>query len=833
MSTLLQDLKYGIRMLAKNPGFTAVAVLTLALGIGANTAIFSLLDAVLLRRLPVRDARQLVLFGQGRASGSTDGFPNESMQLFSYPFYREFRQKNLVFSEVTAVDSIMFGTHGRVADGANFEKINAELVSGTFFNTLGVNPVLGRFLTDADDQTPGGHPIAVASYSWWQRRLRRDPAAVGKTVTIRSTTYTIIGVAPPEFFGVIVGQSPDLWIPLAMEKEMSPGWNGLDNNLFQSLYVLARRKLGIDMEQASANTNLLFKQILHEYAGPKPSRKQLDNIQHAQIELTPAAEGLSRLRRQFSSPLEILMAVVALVLLIACANIANLLLARATTRQREIAIRMSVGGGRWRVVRQLLTESVLLASLGAVAGVLSAWWASSLLVRLVSGGSEVVPIHVGPDARVLGFTLVVTMLTAILFGAVPAVRAAQLELAPSLKEGRGAIPAQSRSWLSRGLIVGQVALSLVLLFGAGLFLRSLVNLMNVETGFDKHNVLVMGVDPSGAGYQQDARLDSMMERVEERVCALPGIRAASFAFFVFSGGSWTDGVTVPGRPDSPDDPEVDHNIVGPQYLQAMGMPIVLGRDLSLKDTAAASKVAFINEFMARTYFPGLSPIGHTFSVGKDAEYQNVQVVGVVKNAKYMRLNEEPMPAAFYPHAQHPGFRFNFVVRTTRDPKLAGSEIRKAIADIDPTLPVGEVRTLSQVVDDSVLNRRLVAQLSTFFGGVAVFLACIGIYGLMSYAVTRRTNEFGIRLALGAARRHILWMVLREALWLVLTGVTIGVLLAAAASRLAISLLFGLRFYDPLSMGLATAALVGVAFCAGYLPARRATKVDPMVALRYE
>jgi predicted permease len=818
----------------KNPGFTAVAVLTLALGIGANTAIFSLLHAVLLRSLPVHEPNQLVLFGKGRASGSTNGFPSESMQLFSYPFYREFRKKNQAFSAVTAVDSIMFSTHGRVADGTNFEKINAELVSGTFFNTLGVNPILGRALTDADDLTPGGHPVAVASYSWWQRRLRRDPAAVGKTVTIRSTAYTIIGVAPPEFFGVIVGQSPDLWIPLAMEKEISPGWNGLANNLFQSLYVFARRKPGISMEQAGADTNLLFKQILHQYAGPKPSREQLDGIRHALIEVTPASTGLSHLRQRFSASLKLLMAVVALVLLIACANVANLLVARATTRQREIAVRMSMGAGHWRLVRQLLTESVLLALLGGVAGVLSAWWGSSLLVRLVSSGIEVVPIRVSPDARVLGFTLVITMLTAILFGGAPALRAARLELAPSLKEGRGAIPAQSCSWLSRSLVVGQVALSLVLLVGASLFLRSLVNLMNVETGFDRHNVLVMGIDPSGAGYQQDARLDRMMEQAEERVSALPGIRAASFAFFVFNGGGWTDGVTVPARPDRPDDPDVDHNIVGPQYLEAMGVPILLGRGLSLKDSAAAPKVAVINELMARTYFPGVSPIGRTFSVGTaEAQWHNVQVVGVVKNAKYMNLNEEPMPAAFYPHAQHPGFRFNFVVRTASDPKLALPEIRKAIAAIDPNLPVFDVATLSQLVDDSVLNRRLVAQLSTFFGGVAVFLACIGIYGLMAYAVTRRTNEFGIRLALGAARQHILWMVLREALWLVLAGVAIGVLLAPVAGRLAISLLFDLKSYDPLSIGLAAVALIGVALSAGYLPARRATRVEPMVALRYE
>jgi predicted permease len=834
VSTLLQDVRFGLRMLAKTPGFTAVAVLTLALGIGANTAIFSLLDAVLLRNLPVREPDQLILFGKGQGSGSVRALPSGSTQLFSYPFYREFRQKNEVFSEVTAIDSLTFGTHGRVAGSANFEKIETELVSGTFFNTLGVNPILGRVLTDADDQTAGGHPVAVASYSWWQRRFGKDPSAVGKTVAIRSTVYTIIGVAPPEFFGAIVGQSPDVWIPLAMEEEISPGWNGLDKNLFQSLYVIARLKQGISMERASANTNLLFKEILQEYAGPQPSPEQFDKIQHAMIELTPVATGLSHLRRQFSSPLKLLMAVVALVLLIVCANVANLLLARAAIRQREIAVRMSMGAGPWRLVRQLLTESVMLASLGAVAGVTLAAWGSNLLLRLVSSGSEVVPIRVSPDAQVLGFTLAITMLTAILFGAAPAFRATRLELAPSLKEGRGAVFAPARNWLSRGLIVGQVALSLVLLVGAGLFLRSLVNLMNVDTGFNKQNVLLMEIDASAAGYQEDARLESTMEKVEERVSSLHGIRAASFASFVFNEGGWTTGVTVPGRSISDNDPDVDHSIVGPQYLEAMGMPILLGRSLDPRDTAASPKVGVINETMARKYFPGDSPLGRTFAIGKAAEWQNIEVVGVVKDAKYMEIAEEPLPAAFYPHSQHRrGFLFNFVARYTGDPKLAMAEIRRAVADIDPNLPVGEVTTLTQVVDDSVVNHRLVAQLSTFFGVLAVFLACIGIYGLMSYAVTRRTNEFGIRMALGAARQDILWMVLREALWLVLVGVAIGVPLASAAGRLAASLLFGLKPNDPLCLGLAMLAIIAVALFAGYLPARRATKVDPMVALRYE
>jgi len=395
---LWRDIRFGLRMLARNRVSTAAAIVTLALGIGANTAIFSLLNAVLLRNLPVQQPRELALFGEAQGMGSMDEFPKASLQLFSYPFFREFRQKNQVFFDVAAVSSILFTTHGRVAGGANLEKIGAELVSGSYFHTFGVNPILGRTLSDADDQHPGAHPVAVASFSWWQRRMAQDPAILGKTITIGHTVYSIIGVAPPEFFGVTVGQSPDVWIPLAMEKEISPGWNGLEKNLFQSLYVIGRRKPGVTMEQAGANTNLLLQQIIHEYAGPQPSVKQVEDMQHARIDLTPAATGLTHLRQAFSAPLAILMGVVALVLLIACANVANLLLARASARQREIAVRMSIGARRSRLIRQLLVESALMGLTGAALGVLLASAASRLLLVMVSTGSETLPISVAPDA---------------------------------------------------------------------------------------------------------------------------------------------------------------------------------------------------------------------------------------------------------------------------------------------------------------------------------------------------------------------------------------------------------------------------------------------------
>jgi predicted permease len=835
---MFQDLRYGMRMLRTQPGFTLVAVLSLALGIGANTAIFSLLDAVLLRSLPVQEPDRLVLFGKGEGIGLTNSFPNGSSDLFSYPFYRQMRQRNEVFTEVGALLSIPWSVHGIVnsgGTGGEAEQMDAQLVSGAYFSTLGVNAILGRTISDADDQTTGGHPVVVVSHAWWERRLGGDPAAIGKTITIDKTTYTIIGVAPREFFGTTVGQAPDIWAPLAMGGQMPPMyWDGRNEPLFQSLNLIARLKPGASAAQASAAVNLQFKQFLQETAGAQASPERLQAIQRASIELTPAGRGLSELRREFSLSLRILMAVVGVVLLIACANIANLLLARATARQKEFAVRLSLGASRARLVRQMLTESVLLASLGGLAGVMLAWWGSRLLILMASAEAEALPIDVTPNARILGFTLLVSLLSALIFGIAPALRAARLEPNSSLKGGRGGTQAASQSALGKTLVVAQVALSLLLLVGAGLFVRTLINLQNVPTGFNQQNVLLFKIDTATSGAPEGPRRAALFREVEEKVKVTPGVEAASFAFVIFNQGAWT----TPAFTREQNLPEgtsrvVRNNNVGPDYFNAMGIPLRLGRGFGLQDTDKSQKVAVISETMAQRFFPNDSPLGKRFGIAGPNSAGQIEIVGVVKDAKSISLTEQSRPMAYYPHAQGSGFLSNLVVRHSGSPEAVIPQIRQAIRQVNANLPVDEVVTLSEHVGRSLVQQKLVARLASFFGLLALLLACVGLYGVLSYAVARRTNEIGVRMALGAQPGNVLWLVLREALALVIGGVVIGLLAALFATRLVGALLFGLKPTDPLTLAGAAVLLIGVGILAGYLPARRAARIDPMAALRDE
>ena len=840
LESIVQDVRYGLRQLGKSPGFAIIAIVSLALGIGANTAIFTLLNALLLRPLPVRDPGQLLLFGDGKAAGSTESVPDESWRLFSYSFFHDFGQKDTSFSGIAAVDSTQFATKASIA-GAAYETTYINLVSGSYFSVLGVPAALGRTIEESDDKVYGAGPVAVASYSWFQRHLNGDPSALGKIIRIQSHNYTLVGVARPGFYGVTIGQSTDLWIPLSMEKAFSrPGWNGLGDKLFQSLYLVGRLNPGVTAAQAGAETNLLFKRIVRSYLGPQPSQKHLDDLAHASIQLTPGGQGVSPLRYAFSLPLNVLMGIVALVLLIACANIANMLLARGVARTREVAVRLALGASRWRIVFQLLIESTLLAFLGAAAGVALAWKASTMLLHMATPGPDPVPLNLAPDLRVLGFTLGVTALTSILFGTLPAFRAANLEFTSSLKDGRGSSSVSTRGALARSLIVGQVALSVLLLLVATLFVRSLIHLSNVDTGFDEHNAFLFTLDSSSANLSHgtdEIRSVRLQEQIEERVRTISGVQSDSFAFFAFHDGGWSDRVLFQGVPRTPANGEsVSMNITGNGFFSAMGIPLIEGRTFNSEDQQNSPKVAVINQTMAHRFFPNSSPIGHRFAIGETPDHPGeIEVIGVVKDAKYFTLDEGSLMAAYFPCTQSPGFFGNFVVRYAPGANRQEiiSRVRHSIADINPNIFVNSVSSLQEQVGRSLATQSLIAQLSSFFGILAVFLACIGIYGLLSYTVARRTSELGIRLALGAQSHTLLWMILRECILLLVLGIAIGIPIALGSTRILEGLLYQLSPLDPTAIAIAIGAVACTIVAAAWLPAHRATKIDPMQALRTE
>jgi predicted permease len=831
LESFVQDIAYGSRAMLRSPALTIVSLLSLALGIGANTAIFSLLNAVMLRSLPVRDPAQLILLGKGNTSGITDDFART--QLYSYPFYRQMREQNQVFSDTAAIFSMTNDVHGFVEGRTESEPMSVQLVSGTYFTTLGVRAFVGRTLNDADDNSEGDHPVAVISYAWWKRSLARDPNILNRKVKLGATTYNIIGIAPPEFFGTKVGEAPDMWVPLSMVKEVPPNYGGYKDNFSESLLIMARLNPGISVSKATSDVNLLFRQILLGFPDAKLSQENLQKLDKTKVPLTPMATGLSSLRRQFSEPLQILMAVVALVLLIACANIANLLLARSTARSRELAVRQALGARRTRIIRQLITESLLLALAGGALGVALASVANRLLLRMVSGGLDTIPLDVSIDTGLLLFTLAVTIATALIFGTIPAFRGTRLQLTDTLKAGRGPQGTSGKNPLAKTLVISQVALSLVLMVGAGLFLRSLVNLNHVDTGFNKENVLRLEIDSSSAEYTPgEPREVALNQQIEERVSALPNVKAASFSAFTFHEGSWNSNVVVPGM-NIDEDINVKHNVVGVGYFATMQIPLLAGRNFSPSDTSSSQTVAIISEHTAKALFPLGNPIGRHYRLGDNKPENDVIVIGVAKDVKFNDLAEEPVNLDYFPYTQHPWSFGDFEVRYTGRFAAVAAAVQQTIHSIDRNLPITRVTTLDEQVARSITNQRLVAQLSAFFGLLAVFLSCIGIYGVMSYVVTRRTNEIGIRMSLGAGRSNMLWMVLREILILVSIGVVIGIPVTLAGDRLVSKMLFGLRPSDPVTLVGATTILLIVAAIAGYLPARRASLVDPMVALRYE
>jgi predicted permease len=832
IESVLQDCRYAVRMLLRSPVLSVVAVLTLALGIGANTAIFSFLDAVLLRSLPVRDPQRLVKLGVEDWGGTTDSFA--CTELYSYPFYRQFQRDNQVFSDTAAILSMTNQVHGFVDDRKQSELINVQIVSGTYFQTLGVGPQIGRVIDENDDGTEGAHPVLVISHSFWKHRLGGDAAVLEHKLKLGNTIFNIVGVAPAEFFGTKVGEAPDAWAPLSMLESIPPGWKGRTENFSESLYILGRLKPGISLEEATANTNVLFPQILHSFPDAKLSQNNLERLARTRVPLKSLTRGVSDLRNAYSEPLKVLMVIVALILLIACANIANLLLARSTSRARELAVRQALGAARIRLIRQLLTESGVLALAGAALGIAFAALANRLLLHMISSGPETIPLDVSLNLRLLAFTFVVTVFTAVLFGTLPALRATRLELNSSLKSSRGTSSQKARTPIAKALVISQVALSLVLTVGAFLFLRTLNNLSRIDTGFDKQNVLRLDIDSSSTGYKDDdPRFKALLRDIEARVSSLPGVEAASFSAFTFAQGSWNSAIIVPGMPFNRK-VDVKHNIVGNDYFKVMRIPLIAGRQFGPQDIPTSQRVAIISQAMAENLFPAGSPIGRTYSIGSPDGMEapvEKQVIGIAKDV--MRVVEERDYIDYLPYTQQDWAFGDFEVRYTGNFATVAAQVQQTIHAIDRTLPISNVTTLDDEVARSYSNQTIVAQLSTFFGIVAVFLSCIGLYGIMSYLVSRRTGEIGIRMALGADRADMRWQVLREVVLWILVGILVGLPVAVGGGRLVRTMLYGLSVSDPFSLAAAVLVLAIAGLAAGYVPARRASRVDPMVALRHE
>ncbi|HEV2381807.1 MAG TPA: ABC transporter permease [Terriglobia bacterium] len=828
--TVFHDLRYGLRQLRRSPGLTAVIALSLALGIGANTAIFSVINAVMLRMLPVQDPERLVQIGFQGNHGA-ESFVGES---FSYPVFHDLRQHNQVFTDISAFDYWdSFDAHLPSRDAGAGENIKGQLVSANFFSMLGVNAVIGRTFAPDEDNGDGAHPVAVISYALWTRLFARDTAVLGRKVAVDNTPLTIIGVAPRYFGGVNPGKTCDLWAPVTMQPQMMGGeFEYLKDSAVHWLTLVARLKPDISADQARANLDLIFQQLQRQQDLSGFSETERKDFFTHRIVLLPAARGTDYLRKEFQQPLFLLMGMVGLVLLIACVNVANLLLARASARQREIAVRLALGAGRRRLVRQLLTESVLLAFIGGAFGVLFAYWGSPLLVILMSRGQNQVMLNVHPDLRVLVFTVLIALITGIAFGLAPALRATRT---PSSLGSRHLTATRAGRRLGQTLVVAEVSLALVLVVGAGLLIRTLRNLETLDPGFDRQNVLLFGLDPTRAGYK-DERLAELYQRLLERLKQMPGVRSASFSFLTpISGGGWDNFIFVEGYTPGPgEDMDADINSVGPAFFDTLRTPLLLGRDFGLGDRRDSPPVAIVNQAMARRFWGGRSPIGRRFGWGQGRRKAEYNVVGVVGDAKYLSLREKAPPTAYLCALQSKDWGgVTFEVRTAASPSGFTPQIRDLLRGVDSRLTAPEAKPLAEQVDESLYQEKLVSTLSSFFGLLALVLACIGLYGTMSYAVSRRTNEIGVRMALGAGRGGILRMVLREALLLAAIGVAIGLPSAWAATRSIASMLYGLKATDPLTILAATLVMAAVAAFAGYLPARRATKVDPMVALRYE
>ncbi|HTK29395.1 MAG TPA: ABC transporter permease [Vicinamibacterales bacterium] len=831
----MKDLRFAVRMLARQPAFTAVAVITLALGIGANTAIFTLFNAVLLQSLPVRDPARLVLFDDSVGEGTSTGdAPTGAWHLYSYEVYEFLKGQPLPLEGLAAVRSGEAGVAARIAGstGAQAERAQAHLVSGNYFAVMGVQAALGRTLTPDDDRA-SSPPAAVVSHGFWVERLHADPGIVGRVATINGTAFTIAGVLPADFFGERVRRPPDFWVPLAFQPQVELRASALDRKDTYWLSLIGRLSPGATRAGAQAAATAALQRFLTAHLPEHPSAEQVRKVRESRIELANGAAGVSSLRYRYSQPLRVLLVVVALVLGIACANVANLLLTRAAARQPELTVRMALGASRRRIAAQLLVECLLLAAAGGACGIVLAQWVAGLLFAVVA--SKTVPVHPTLDIRVLAFTIAATSAAAVLFGLVPALTGARSDLVSALKSGgRGTTGGGRRARLARTMVAAQIAISLVLLVGASLFARSLVNLERQPLGFQPDGVLLARINPRLAGYRPENVAD-LYRRLEDHLATMPGIRSATIARYSPLGGSRSvNSGTVEGFTPKPgENVEFETLLVGRSYPETLGMPLVKGRAIGVQDSESAPPVAMVNEAFVRTYSPDRDPIGRRISVDGSGG-RSAAIVGVLADARF-RDDREPIQPAVFTALQQERSQFaldaEVEVATAGDPAAAAAPLRRAIAEVDPNLPINDPRTLRSQVDANFDSQRLAARLVGAFGLLAVVLSVVGLYGVLTQSVVQRTNELGVRMALGAESRQVIWMILRETLALAAIGIVCGVPAAYAAARLVASQLYAVSATAPASFGAATVALAAIAVATGVLPAVRAARVDPMAALR--
>jgi predicted permease len=849
MTSPLADARYALRSWAKSPGFTLIAVASIGLGIGVTTAIFTLVDQVLLRRLPVKSPDELVqVTFEGSRYGSNWGDGSE----LSYPMYTAFRDQNQVFSGMFS----RFGFEFQVGESVQPERVAGELVSGSYFPVLGVRPAQGRLLGEDDDRVPGGHPVAVLSHAFWTSRFGGDAEAVGRALVVNGRTYTIVGVTEPAFEGIELGRQTQVFVPLAMKAEVTPGWNALDERLRRWIRVFGRLRPGATPEQARVSLEPIFRAQIEldladkEFANAAPIARQ--RYQENRLSLLPGAHGRSNFRRSMTMPLWVLMGTAAGVLLIACANVANLLLARAAARSREMAVRLALGATRGRLVRQLLVESLMLSLAGGLVGLALAAFAAPLVLALFVDPEVPSPVSTSPDLRILAFTVLLSTLTGVLFGLAPALQATRPDVAPTLKDQAGSVLGGGAR-LRKALVATQVAVSLLMLIGAGLFLRTLHNLLSVDVGFQTRSLVSFTVDPSLNGYEPEATRQ-FARNLLERLGTAPGVTAASLAgITLLEGNNWTSSMTIEGYAAGAEEDVGQHcNVVGPGYFRTMGIPLVRGREFDERDVAAPRpaatpapsagpsdlppfRVAIVNERFARQYFGSADPVGRRIGFGTNPGTPTpIQIVGVVGDAKYSEIRDEVPRQVYFPYLEDssPG-GFTAYVRTSGAPEAAFGVAREAVRQLDPNLPVASPRTLEGQLERALSRERLVATMSALFGGLATLLSVVGLYGVMAYTVSRRTREIGVRIALGAGSRDIRWMVIREAMVVAAAGMAVAAPVAWWLSRLVASQLYGVTATDPVTTAGAVFLLAVVSLLAGLVPSARAARVQPTTALRYE